>query len=429
MKALSFAGRLQLIKSILGSIHVYWSSHFLLPKRIINRVEQLIRDFLWKGHHQGRGVAKVAWKEVVKPHEEGGLGIKSLNEWNKAAIAKLLWKILDPNSISIWTKWVDANLLKGKPFWEIPVPSDCTWAWRKILSLRSLFWPNIKSLVGNGSKVFLWYDYWLPMGPIHRLIGDAQLTEIGAQRNARVSQILRHGQWRWPWASSAELRAIKQTLRNLPVPIGDMTDDIFWLPESSGRFTIRSAWESIRARGLQVEWHQLVWHMGRIPKASFCLWLAVRARLYTQDRMTIRDPDARCFLCNSHGEDHDHLFFRCEWSKWIWSGLQAKCGFQSLDINWRYLVSRFSQEWKMKNFKTICWKLCLASTVFNIWKERNSRLHNGTANNANIVRDKIEDMVRMKLASFKGVKDTQENRELALVWNLPTKIFSSAISD
>ena len=72
MKFLSFVGRLQLIQSVISSIHAYWSSHLILPKRIINRVEQLMRDFLWKGSDQSSGGAKVAWKDVACPLKEGG---------------------------------------------------------------------------------------------------------------------------------------------------------------------------------------------------------------------------------------------------------------------------------------------------------------------------------------------------------------------
>lgn len=46
---LTYAGRLQLIKSVIYSIHAYWGSIFLLPKMVINSVEQLCRDFLWTG--------------------------------------------------------------------------------------------------------------------------------------------------------------------------------------------------------------------------------------------------------------------------------------------------------------------------------------------------------------------------------------------
>ncbi|MFS7977964.1 putative RNA-directed DNA polymerase [Helianthus anomalus] len=46
-KLLSFAGRLQLISSVLSSMHVYWSSVFVLPSRVIKDLETRMRNFLW----------------------------------------------------------------------------------------------------------------------------------------------------------------------------------------------------------------------------------------------------------------------------------------------------------------------------------------------------------------------------------------------
>ncbi|KAL0439728.1 UNVERIFIED_CONTAM: hypothetical protein Slati_2455800 [Sesamum latifolium] len=54
---LSLAGRTQLIKLVLSSLHTYWASVFILPKSIINVIEGRIRKFLWQGSN-GRGYAK-----------------------------------------------------------------------------------------------------------------------------------------------------------------------------------------------------------------------------------------------------------------------------------------------------------------------------------------------------------------------------------
>ena len=59
MKYLSYAGRLQLIKSILFRCRT-----FILPKK----------------------VTKVKRDLVCKPKYENGLGLKRLEDWNKAAI-------------------------------------------------------------------------------------------------------------------------------------------------------------------------------------------------------------------------------------------------------------------------------------------------------------------------------------------------------
>jgi hypothetical protein len=46
---LSYAGRLQLLSSILYNLQVYWTSIFILPKKVINAIEQKFNRFLWNG--------------------------------------------------------------------------------------------------------------------------------------------------------------------------------------------------------------------------------------------------------------------------------------------------------------------------------------------------------------------------------------------
>ncbi|KAJ6871911.1 hypothetical protein NC651_031103 [Populus alba x Populus x berolinensis] len=92
--SLTYAGRLQLIKSVLFSIQVYWSSMFMLPCSIIKKLEGILSAFLWKGTSMSHTGAKVAWHSVCYPLSEGGLGIKNLKTWNKAAVLKHIWNLM-----------------------------------------------------------------------------------------------------------------------------------------------------------------------------------------------------------------------------------------------------------------------------------------------------------------------------------------------
>lgn len=79
-KLLSFAGRALLIQSVLFHLQVYWSSMFILPKHVVDSIEQLCRNFLWTGNYEKQGVAPVAWQDVCAPRDEGGLGFKQVRE-------------------------------------------------------------------------------------------------------------------------------------------------------------------------------------------------------------------------------------------------------------------------------------------------------------------------------------------------------------
>ncbi|KAL0298203.1 UNVERIFIED_CONTAM: putative ribonuclease H protein, partial [Sesamum calycinum] len=148
---LSFAGRLQLIKSVLMSLNVYWAMAFILPKGIIRAVEKRMRHFLWKGN-SAVGYPKVAWSAVCRPVEEGGLGIRDILALNKALMSRHLWKVIQRNQSSIWVQWITHTHLRHKTVWTVDVKGG-SWGWRKLLRLRSALLPYIEFKV---AAVTLW---------------------------------------------------------------------------------------------------------------------------------------------------------------------------------------------------------------------------------------------------------------------------------
>ncbi|XP_019228711.1 PREDICTED: uncharacterized protein LOC109209820 [Nicotiana attenuata] len=131
VKFLSYAGRLQLIKSVLIAIQSFWSQIFPLPKKIIQQVEAICRKFLWTGETSSSRKALVAWNKLCKPKTKGGLNITDLNTWNRAALLKHLWNLVKKKD-KLWIKWVHAYYLKGREPWEVDI-KKASWIIRKIL--------------------------------------------------------------------------------------------------------------------------------------------------------------------------------------------------------------------------------------------------------------------------------------------------------
>ncbi|KAL0295890.1 UNVERIFIED_CONTAM: putative ribonuclease H protein [Sesamum calycinum] len=161
---LSFAGRLQLIKSVLMSLNVYWAMAFILPKGVIRAVEKRMRHFLWKGN-SGVGYPKVAWSEVCRPMEEGGLGIRDILALNKALMTRHLWNVIQSNQSSIWVQWIAHTHLRHKSVWTVDAKGG-SWGWRKLLRLRSALLPYIEFKVGNGEIFSIWHDPWHSLGTL-----------------------------------------------------------------------------------------------------------------------------------------------------------------------------------------------------------------------------------------------------------------------
>ncbi|XP_059430260.1 uncharacterized protein LOC132163900 [Corylus avellana] len=98
-KHLSYAGRLQLLSSVLYSLQVYWTGIFILPKKVIQAIEQKFNRFLWNGKTEGSAKAKVSWQELCYPKKEGGLGLKQLEIWNQFAMLRHVWSLFARSGI------------------------------------------------------------------------------------------------------------------------------------------------------------------------------------------------------------------------------------------------------------------------------------------------------------------------------------------
>ena len=92
-KFLSYAVRLQLVNSVLLAMQGFWSQIFLMPKKVLKKIESMCRMFLWNGEKQGKGKALIAWETLCLPKVASGLNITNMYVWNKEAILKHLWNL------------------------------------------------------------------------------------------------------------------------------------------------------------------------------------------------------------------------------------------------------------------------------------------------------------------------------------------------
>ena len=143
--------------------------------------------------------AKVGWKSLCLPKEEGGLRLRRIKDWNDATIMKHIWNLFYRKD-SIWVAWVREVLFRQGSIWNARTPSRCSWSWQQILQLRDKVRPFIRHKVCNGVGTFLWHDFWNPLGPILPLF-----------RNARVVDVMDGTRSNWPVTVSPDLLALKNS--------------------------------------------------------------------------------------------------------------------------------------------------------------------------------------------------------------------------
>ncbi|XXG82820.1 hypothetical protein AAC387_Pa10g0707 [Persea americana] len=273
-KVISYAGRLELIKSTLSSFHLFWATVFLLPQSILDRQ---IRDFFWNCWSSSY-LHPIAWSTICQPVAVGGLGIRSVAGVAKAALLRQVWNVI-LNRQTCWNIWVNARYLKNDSFWDVACPKSASWGWKGILALRPLALPHIKFLIGNGHTTHFWTNPWLPGGQLKDWFGSRAMYDLGLGEDFRVSTFIVHAVWNLPPPTSAALMDIFHLIPQECQIWIDFEDEIVWTLEEKGVFSLSSAYNLVCSiPNQQVGWTSSIWFKGGIKKHSVCAWMFFQAR-------------------------------------------------------------------------------------------------------------------------------------------------------
>ncbi|GJX14945.1 hypothetical protein Tco_0580893 [Tanacetum coccineum] len=166
MKTLSIGGRLTLLKSVLGSIPIFYMSIFKAPISVLHKLES-IRSHFFNGHDQDNRKAKwVKWDHVLTPKVKGGLGVSSLYALNRALMLKWVWKF-HYHSSSLWSRVMKAIHGEDGKIGKTPKVRNNS-CWLNIvneifvLNLKGIkFFDYMRLKVGNGNNTSFWYDKWI----------------------------------------------------------------------------------------------------------------------------------------------------------------------------------------------------------------------------------------------------------------------------
>ncbi|KAG5592568.1 hypothetical protein H5410_043082 [Solanum commersonii] len=105
---LSLGGRLTLINSVLDSIPTYFMSLLLMPAEVKQRLDKIMRDFLWEGNKKDHKIHLVKWAKVTLPKQYGGLGIKDLVLHNRCMLLKWHWRY-NQEAAGLWKEVIQAK--------------------------------------------------------------------------------------------------------------------------------------------------------------------------------------------------------------------------------------------------------------------------------------------------------------------------------
>jgi hypothetical protein len=219
---------------------------FVLPNLACESIDKLLKNFLWANSRSVVGMVSIKWKNTCLPKSQGGLGLRSLHEWNIALMAKHLWNIVCDKD-SIWVRWIKAHKLKGANLWDIECKKSYSWCWKQILNLRDKIRNFVSVEIGNGKCCNIWFDKWHDKGPLSRLISHRIIEQAGFSLSAKVYHMITNGNWIWPSQWVVDYGEVV----NVPVPnLSDNIEDrIVWHSKKVKvkKFSASEAWKAIRS--------------------------------------------------------------------------------------------------------------------------------------------------------------------------------------
>lgn len=270
---------------------------------------------------------------------------------------------------SLWVKWIKSYRLKGRNFWSIKVAWDTSWSWQKILSIRELIQPYIKTYIGDGKEVSLWFDWWHSIGSLDRHIPPSYFHSSRLGISACLTDVFQNNQWVWPQCLRDVYPNIFHT--NLPKPIVGTGKQVCWLNKEGKQvhFSTRQVWNDISTHLPRQPWCLLIWNSHFIPRHFFITWLAIHHKLMTQDKMRSwrNHEELTCSLCNRTMDSHEHLFLQCEYIMRVWRCVQVKGKFFPPPTYWPNIMTWCAVNLRGKNIATIIGKLLLCASVYAIW--------------------------------------------------------------
>ena len=115
--------------------------------------------------------------------------------------------------------------------------------------------------MGDGSHISFWKDNWVEERTIISVVGSNFTRKTGMNQDISVREFYSHPTWVnfIEGKEGREVRKLRPSLLRLldliPQQVvfkADSVDSLIWKPSHLGTFSIKSAWEAIRARSATI---------------------------------------------------------------------------------------------------------------------------------------------------------------------------------
>jgi ribonuclease HI len=431
-RPLSRAGKETFLKAVIQAIPTYIMSCFQLPVSICDSLRKAISDFWWGIEDGKKKMHWRSWEWLSTPKQLGGMGFRDLILFNQAMLARQCWRLLtDPSSLC-------AKVLKGRyfpdcDFWEAPQPRSASFTWRSICYGMQLIKYGARWSVGDGKKIKVSTDRWIPdFSP-----GSFRLL-APLPNGATVDFLLSEDSCSWDASvvrSIFEEDVANQVLQ-IPISRRGGEDFISWPHTRFGDYTVASGYSLARSEKFYLDrskqgggahsstqadgslWKKL-WAIKVPGKMKINLWRFAHNCLPSGDQLCRRHipASAHCIYCNRL-ETIEHVLLFCQYAREVWEEIKLvyrvhlKKKLFTCPRTWLHdFLSRTTDREQM----------ILTVVFWHLWINRNSTRNGENMRSPHAISEQIKAYAEMiELHLFKPATTTRREIDTSMFrWSPP----------
>uniref|UniRef100_A0A803PR19 Reverse transcriptase domain-containing protein n=1 Tax=Cannabis sativa TaxID=3483 RepID=A0A803PR19_CANSA len=290
---LSKAGREILLKTVAQALPSYAMSVFLLPVDTCSSLESMMSKYWWNTSNQNsRGISWMSWKQLTKQKDDGGMGFRSLRDYNFSLLGKQGCRLLTHEQ-SLVSRVYKARYYPHGSFLTATLGSNPSFIWKSIFESQDLVKAGARIRIGSVNQLM----------KINQRERDVEvISDIFNSRDAQI-------------------------ILQIPLSAQVHEDAWYWSKEATGFYSVKSAYKHIQdskgnwANDEGTNFWKKYWKIKVPLKVLHFAWRDLTDCLATQVQLQIKHvPVATtCVFCNDAAKTTLHLFVECPFSKSCWN--------------------------------------------------------------------------------------------------------------
>ncbi|XP_050211753.1 uncharacterized protein LOC126661914 [Mercurialis annua] len=151
--------KLQLIQSVMLSMHVFGAVIMILPYSVIKSIQSICSRFLWNGTSEGKYSTLISWNDV---------------------------------------KWIKNNKLTTNSYWGAKANYSSCWIWRGLIGIKDKIQRVMSCKIGDEPNTVFWSDLCINGCTMIEKFPTIKMREADFNKFARVVDVFRLNRWVLP---------------------------------------------------------------------------------------------------------------------------------------------------------------------------------------------------------------------------------------